>query len=201
MVQIEHRAVFSLSHYWHAGFKNAKPGTFLKSGTALRLYKAAESLPDGFGLAVFDAWRPLSLQRELYELYVVTMGFSDDDISPPDSNPSTPPPHLTGGAVDLTLSWMGSPLALGTGFDDFSLASSALSFEHTPGLVRDLRRLLFKVMSDAGFVGLQSEWWHFEYGTPRWSGVCKKPPLYGPADVVASDYSKFTNSLRAINIH
>jgi hypothetical protein len=74
---------------------------------------AAESLPRGFGLAVFDAWRPLAL-------------FTAE---------GDPPPHLTGGAVDLTLSWQGTPLALGTGFDDFSSRAAADVFEKYQGYV------------------------------------------------------------------
>jgi D-alanyl-D-alanine dipeptidase len=71
-------------------------------------------------------------------------------------------------------------LALGTGFDDFTTAAHADSYEHSPGLVRDLRRMLYNRMRAAGFVVIACEWWHFEYGTRRWAALCGREPLYGP---------------------
>ena len=36
---------------------------------AERLYVVANSLPDGFGLAIWDAWRDFRLQEALYHAY------------------------------------------------------------------------------------------------------------------------------------
>ena len=198
MVPLEHRRVSVLSHYWHAGFSKARPGAFLRSHAAELLYNAAESLPDGFSLAVLDAWRSLDLQSELYSIYKKDPSVSDNHVHPPSSDPSTPPPHLTGGCIDVTLAWNGSPLALGTGFDDFSPTAATGFFEDSPGLVRDLRRVLVAAMLNQGFTYIDSEWWHFEFGTRLWASRNKTAPLYGPADVVLSDASRFTNKLRVI---
>lgn len=186
MVPLEHQRVSVLSHYWHAGFSKARPGAFLRSHTAELLYNAADSLPDGFSLAVLDAWRSLDLQSELYSTYKKDPTVSDDHIHPPSQDPSTPPPHLTGGCLDVTLSWNGSPLALGTEFDDFSPAAATRFFEDSPGLVRDLRRVLVTTMINQGFVSIDSEWWHFEFGTRLWASRNKTVPLYSPADVPLS---------------
>ncbi len=104
-------------------------------------------------------------------------------VSEPTESPLTPPPHLTGGTVDLTLTLDGIPLSLGTSFDDFSLAARADSLEMSPSPARDLRRLLYHAMRAEGFVVLDCEWWHYEYGTRRWAALTGNEPLYGPASL------------------
>ncbi len=183
LVPLEHRRIRTLGCYFHEGWAEAIPGTFARSGVAERLGRVADGLPDGFGLAVFDAWRPLPLQAELYEA-----AYGDDRLPPgfiaePVEDPRTPPAHLTGGAVDLTLTWRGAPLALGTGFDDFSPDAHAAAFEDRPGTVRTLRRSLVAAMRRADFIVLDVEWWHFELGTRRWAAIRDRPCRYGPASV------------------
>jgi D-alanyl-D-alanine dipeptidase len=90
-----------------------------------------------------------------------------------------PPPHSTGGTVDLTLTFEGSALALGTAFDEFSPDAHARAFEDQPGLNCDLRRMLYWSMSHEGFVGIRTEWWHFEFGTVRWAARTGVSAIYG----------------------
>jgi len=182
LVPIELRGVRTLECYFHAGWDHARPVTLARSGVVERLHRVTTSLPDGFGLAVFDAWRPLDLQAELH-----AAAYGDDRLPPgfiaePESDPTRPPAHLTGGAVDLTLTWRGAPLALGTGFDDFTPAAHALAEEPRPGPVRDLRRLLTAAMRSEGFVVLDLEWWHFEWGTRRWAAIRGESIRYGAAE-------------------
>lgn len=169
-----------LHSYTRAGWRNAVGRQRLRTAALTRLRHATSVLPPGFGIAVFDAWRPLALQRELFE---ATGAGSDeaDFVAPPSEDPAAPPPHLTGGAVDLTLSWRGTPLALGTTFDEFTDLAAARAFEITPGPVRTLRRLLYHVLRGQGFVVLAEEWWHFEFGTRLWSALTGRPSRYGPA--------------------
>ena len=72
-------------------------------------------------------------------------------------------------------------LALGTDFDDFSADAHTGALESEPGVARELRRLLYRTMHDAGFVVLHCEWWHFEFGTRRWAAIRSEQPRYGPA--------------------
>ena len=102
-------------------------------------------------------------------------------MSPPSPDPRTPPPHATGGTVDLTLSFEGSPLALGTDFDEFTVDAFTAALEGVPGPARDLRRVLYRTMAAQGFVVLAREWWHFEYGTRLWAAVTRRPALYPAA--------------------
>jgi zinc D-Ala-D-Ala dipeptidase len=183
LVPVEHRRVRVLGNYWHAGWEHAVAGAWLRSGAMERLAAVADALPSGFGLAVFDAWRPLALQAVLYDAAYSDPNLPPGFVSYPDLDPTTPPPHLTGGTVDLSLTYDGTPLALGTGFDDFTDAARSDAWEHTPGVDRELRRMLFWRMRDADFILLDCEWWHFEYGTRRWAGIRGTQPIYGPASL------------------
>jgi D-alanyl-D-alanine dipeptidase len=181
LVPVVHRRIRNLATYWHAGWQTAEPGTWMRADAAELLYAAADALPDRYGFAVFDAWRPAALQREIYDAAYSDPALPAGFVTPPSIDPTTPPPHTTGGTVDLTLTWDGAPLALGTEFDDFTDAAALDTFEGTPTLVRDLRRTLFWAMVDVGFAPYPQEWWHFEYGTRRWAARLGVEPLYPAA--------------------
>ena len=152
-------------------------------------------------LALFDAWRPISVQKFMFDYTVQEIcrskGIVIDDMSNkgdiidvieevgcfwarPSSNPLTPPPHSTGAAIDLTLSDMnGNPLDLG-GEIDFIGAESSPDFYKEDNLgipcsknqvFHNRRSLLFSVMDQAGFVQHPNEWWHFSYGDQLWSSL------------------------------
>ena len=80
---------------------------------------------------------------------------------------------------------MGVPLSLGTPFDEFTprahlTALDDVPDDHPDALDRDLRRLLFDSMTEAGFAPYAQEWWHFSYGDrdwARWHG--RSEELYG----------------------
>lgn len=149
----------------------------LRAGVIARLEQAADSLPSPFGIAVLDGWRSPQYQTELLSYYRrryadLAVGYVAD---PDDSR--VLPPHTTGGAVDLTLTWNGIPLALGTDYDSFTSAAhvSALEDEASPDpLARDLRRLLSSVLRSAGFAPYPLEWWHWSYGDQWWAAEYAK---------------------------
>lgn len=156
-----------------------------RTGVADRVTRASRMLPDGFGLAVLDAWRPLDLQQHIYDVAYANLDLPPGFVTAPSTDPTTPPPHLTGGTVDVTLTWRGTPLALGTGFDDFTDLAHLGALERTLDPSRDLRRLLFWTMRAVDFTPIWCEWWHFEYGTRRWAtdttGGRDTDPIYGAA--------------------
>jgi D-alanyl-D-alanine dipeptidase len=172
-----------LHSYANAGWRHAVDRQWLRAGVLAQLRRAATTLPPDFGFAVFDAWRPLALQRELFDAINPTC---DPDrpalVAVPSQDPETPPPHLTGGAVDITLTWRRAPLALGTAFDDVTERAATHAFEGESGPVRALRRLLYHSLRQQDFVVLAEEWWHFEYGTRFWSGLTGRPRRYGPIE-------------------
>ena len=177
--------VIDLAAYAVAGIPGAPAQSWARLEVVRRLADAAESLPEGYGLAVFDAWRPIEVQQALFEAAYRDPALPPGFVTPPSTDPSTPPPHLTGGTVDVTLTFANQPLALGTAFDDFTPSAHADAFENRPGPVQQHRRLLFHAMSRAGFVVIACEWWHYEFGTRRWAAMTGRLPLYPAAQAGA----------------
>ena len=115
----------------------------------------------------------------------------------PTSNPSTPPPHSTGAAIDLTLADMcGTPLDLGGEIDfigpkskpDFYEKDSLRNPYSKHHVFHNRRSLLSTVMQQAGFVQHPNEWWHFSYGDQLWSWFSKLDnAFYGAAFDVSKD--------------
>jgi D-alanyl-D-alanine dipeptidase len=181
LAQIPVAGIGILHSYLTAGWRHAVDRQWLRVGTLARLQQAAAALPSGFGIAVFDAWRPLALQQELFETISVETGPDGQSaVAPPSAAPQAPSPHLTGGAVDLTLTWQDEPLALGTAFDEFTELARTQAFDHLAGPVRGLRRVLYHTLRQQDFVVLAEEWWHFEFGTRLWSALTGQPARYGP---------------------
>lgn len=179
---VSHRRIRVLSNYWHAGWPSALPDTYLRAEVNRRIGVVADKLPTPWGLAIFDGWRPLALQQELYDAAYADPSTEPDFMAPVSRDPATPPPHYSGGAVDLTLTYHGIPLALGTGFDNPTALAFTASLEAKPSPERTLRRILFRAMDAADFVVFAYEWWHFEFGTRRWAAIVGDTPIYGASN-------------------
>lgn len=168
--------------YRRKGLPGVPDGTWVRREVAERLVEARRLLPDHVDLHVLDGWRSLETQRALFdEVYFPGSTAEPGWVADPD-DPLVPPPHSTGAAVDLTLSWHGVPLALGTDFDAFEADAhlAALEDRHDAEPDRSLRRLLADVLDRAGFVGLTEEWWHVSYGDQRWALHRGGSARYGP---------------------
>ncbi|MGB0148889.1 MAG: M15 family metallopeptidase [Ilumatobacteraceae bacterium] len=168
--------------YFDAGWQHSTKQTYLRSGIAQRLHNVNASLPEGFSIFVFDGWRPLALQSELFEAAYGDANLPPGFLAEPSKEISLPSPHVSGGTVDLTLSYRDTPLGLGTSFDNFDDDAAIMAFEHTDSIVRRLRRLLYSSMRRQEFIVYSGEWWHFEYGTPRWAAISGLPGCYQIAE-------------------
>lgn len=138
---------------------------YLHPLAAKKLAKAQKYLKElnpSLGLLVYDAARPLSVQKRMYK---VVQGTPQASYV---ANPSRTGLHNYGMAVDLTIcDAKGVALDMGTPFDFFG---SAAAIRDEGGLVKrgiltnkqvENRKLLRKVMAYAGFAAIQGEWWHF----------------------------------------
>jgi len=113
-------------------------------------------------LLVYDGARPRSIQRKMWALVVNTP--SQNYVANPDRGSV----HNFGSAVDLTIATVaGVPLDMGTAFDYFGELAQP---RHEDRFLKenkltqhqiDNRQLLRDVMTQAGFLSISIEWWHF----------------------------------------
>ena len=186
------------------GMKAAEPRCILRASAADHLRAASRMLPTNLRLVIWDAWRPFALQQELYDLYrtqiieefeLDKMPKAEQDsfiaryVAIPCCDRDMPPAHTTGGAIDLSLAFEdGEELPMGTPFDSFSPKTATAWFEDNRNetdedraaqrAIRDNRRLLYNIMSEAGFTNLESEWWHYDFGNANWAAHTGKSALY-----------------------
>ncbi len=107
----------------------------------------------GLQLKVYDAYRPLSIQRLMWSIVP-----DERYVADPDKGSR----HNRGCALDLTLcDSTGVELDMGTGYDEFTDRAAA-TYTDLPEHVLANRRLLEQIMNAAGFDVLPSEWWHFD---------------------------------------
>jgi zinc D-Ala-D-Ala dipeptidase len=135
------------------------------AGGLVRAHTALQARAPGWRFLVLDALRPQRVQEQLWaslagtglEMYL--------------ANPVRGSIHSFGMAVDITLiDAEGRELDMGTPFDDLTEKSH-------PKLEADFlargdlgagqiahRQVLRDVLTGAGFRGITTEWWHFDFG-------------------------------------
>lgn len=107
-----------------------------------------------YGLKIWDAYRPRSVQSELWKA-----SHNNDFVADPNAGAGSL--HSWGLAVDATLTdtWH-RPVTMPTDFDDFTPAAM-WKYHGADQTIRAHLYTLQIAMRDAGFYGLRSEWWHF----------------------------------------
>ncbi|WP_159788839.1 M15 family metallopeptidase [Sodalinema gerasimenkoae] len=180
----------------------------LRESVLERLFNAQEILQSthpGWRLRIFDAFRPVDVQQ-----FMVDQTFTDlleaRGLKPrrlseeqrqeiwaevyefwavPSQDPQDPPPHATGGAVDITLvNPTNQVVNMGSPIDEISPRSHPNYFaEAQTDIERDYhahRDLLARVMAEAGFAQHPQEWWHFCYGERMWAWATgQEAAIYG----------------------
>lgn len=119
----------------------------------------------GYKPVVLDALRPQRVQQQLWDALEGT------GLQMYLANPVRGSIHSYGMALDITiLDEHGRELDMGTGFDDMTdlshpaLEEGFLVAGKLTGQQVANRRLLREAMFQAGFVGINTEWWHFDCG-------------------------------------
>lgn len=134
------------------------PRCLLRKATAERLAKVQADLrAQGLGLKIFDGYRPLSVQREMWAVLPNDQFVAD---------PAKGSRHNRGTAVDVTLvDAAGNELEMPSGYDVFG-EKAALAYAGGSPQARANRDRLLAAMKQRGFLPLPSEWWH--YDDPEW---------------------------------
>jgi zinc D-Ala-D-Ala dipeptidase len=173
--------------YYARGYHGALRSVWVRVQLAQRLPRAVtQVLAEDHALLLCDGWRSRELQQTLWHEHGALMsqrtGLAGEELdrrlrdfvaAPGDADP--PPPHTTGGAIDVTLCTLdGQPIDMGGDFAELSERSHAAYYEQGQPSAEDLRyrdrrRVLLRAMTEAGFWQLPTEWWHFEYGTAAWA--------------------------------
>lgn len=172
----------------------------LRQGAAERLRDVNARLAEAkLELFVFDAWRPQAVQAYFHDRWLPAElrkrrpHLSEAELAAevtnywaaPSAGREAPSPHSTGGAVDLTIRWRdGDPLWFGSLFDDasslahtdrFEAETNEQDFSFSNEEARANRRLLYWLMTEAGFASNPSEWWHFSFGDQMWAKLRNEP--------------------------
>jgi D-alanyl-D-alanine dipeptidase len=135
---------------------------------AERLARVAGRLrAEGLRLRLWDCYRPLAVQRELWRL-VPRKGLVAD--------PAKGSHHNRGAAVDVAVAAAdGGPLALPTGFDDLGRRARLAAVEGVPPEARRNRERLRAAMVAEGFRPNRMEWWHYDAPEARGARVLEVP--------------------------
>ena len=191
---------------YHARIPGSIAELFVRRSVADKLRAVNARLAGaGLELYLFDAWRPQAVQRHFHDVWFPTwLSKRQPELvgqalveevekywSAPTAGASSPSPHSTGGAVDLTLRFVETrqPLFMGGLFDDVTDDAWTDSLERR--LLVSMsddeacanRRLLYWVMSEAGFANNPTEWWHFSWGDQMWARLTGQLAAhYGPCN-------------------
>jgi D-alanyl-D-alanine dipeptidase len=131
---------------------------FLQQPAAEALVKINSELkPHGFGLMIFDGYRPWSVTKIFW------------DITPEEdkkfvADPKKGSRHNRGCAIDLTLYDLvtGEEIPMTGVYDEMSERSYP-DYEGGTAEQREMRDLLRSKMEANGFTVYKFEWWHFDY--------------------------------------
>ncbi len=182
-----------------APYLNEDEPFWLRGEVLNRLFAAQDALSalvDTLHISIFDAWRPISVQKFMYDMALnqECQKRGVDSVSSleeeerkslidevgkfwalPSSDPKFPPPHTTGAAIDLTLSNSeGRLLDMGSEIDDICQEAhpnyySQFDKSSKEFIYHKRRCLLSNVMLTSGFSQHPNEWWHFSYGDQLWA--------------------------------
>ncbi|MDR3406446.1 MAG: M15 family metallopeptidase [Chthoniobacter sp.] len=143
----------------------------IRKSVAKRLRHAQDELrKQGFGLKIWDAYRPAWAQDVLWK-------------SSPDAEHLADPArggsyHTWGASVDVTLvDLQGREQKMATDFDDFTPAARSTYVGDNPGVAARMK-ILRTAMLNAGFGGIRDEWWHF---------TAQDAGLFAPVDMALDD--------------
>jgi D-alanyl-D-alanine dipeptidase len=142
------------NNFMHKKLYPAITTTYLRRPAADSLEVIQKQLnQSGFGLKIFDAYRPYAVTEKMWE------PVQDDRYA---ADPKKGSGHNRGVAVDLTIINLTTKeeLDMGTGFDNFS-DTAHHAFNNLPEEILQNRLLLKTVMEQHGFKSLDTEWWHY----------------------------------------
>lgn len=155
--------------------------TLLRRSVAEKLCQANRNLPDGYRLAIVEGWRAPHIQKRMYRavrarFQTLHPEWSETQLTrlvnrfTAPQNKQVPPPHSTGGAVDLMLADRdGNGLDHTSPFDPFDPHSAPFAASGLSAEARKHRDILAEALIPTGITNYPSEFWHWTYGDQGWA--------------------------------
>ena len=191
-----------------APYKSRRRIWSLRKGVVGRLLRAnnyLKSIRKNYSLIIYDSWRPIEVQSFMFYLALeseckkrgLKIQTEEMNCYPevkkevekfwayPSLDDKCPPPHSTGGAIDLSIvDSSGKLIDMGCEIDNMDLSASPEFYKHHNSeesiIWNDRRNLLRHVMLKFEFVQHPNEWWHFSYGDQLWAWINQnKKAIYG----------------------
>ena len=194
--------------YFKKGIKGSHPKIFLREKLRNAMNEALSLLDPSYGFVVFDGYRSRETQEGLFSSYSDEIKSKNPSFTKEElyletrkyvAHPDEPsrfevPPHLSGGAVDIGLTFKGKPLNMGTDFDDLTDKASTDYFEkkYETSLgeretewvaIRENRRILFHSLKAVGFTNWKFEWWHYDMGNCVWAQELGQNWIYDKMEI------------------
>ena len=169
---------------------------FLRASVARMLCEASESVAKlGYRFAILEGWRPPFIQRRMYAAVEERWRTDHPDWSETKirritnqftapMNSRVPPPHPTGGAVDLHLARPDGRLL--DHIRPYEVGDRRSFFTLTAGLgekAMKTREIMAEALLPTGLTNYPSEYWHWSYGDQGWAYRGGHPAaIYGPIE-------------------
>lgn len=188
-----------------APYQNSKADSpyYLRQGVIDSLIVAQKQLQQDYPdwqILIFDAYRPVEVQQFMVDFTFAEIAKDQGCELPvseekkqlileqvykfwavPSLDRATPPPHSTGGALDVTLvDRQNGQIDMGSPIDEISERSYpdyfASSNELSEQAFHCRRKILKDAMVGAGFRQHPNEWWHFSLGDQMWAWSMSQHP-------------------------
>lgn len=145
------------ANFTHKKLYRKASTTYLRAPVARALLAIQQELAKaGYGLKIFDAYRPYATTVLMWQL------IKDEAYV---ANPQYGSGHNRGTSVDVTIVQTSNrnELAMGTAFDSFTDSAWHSFTTRLSPQVQANRQILLNVMEKYGFKKLESEWWHYSW--------------------------------------
>ena len=191
-----------------APYEDKKAIWKLRKEVVNRLIKVNDYLKSknkSYNLLIYDTWRPIEVQEFMFnrafsleckrlnidasmkkiQTYPLIIEKVEKFWAFPSFDEKCPPPHSTGGALDVTFSDENdNPVEMGSEIDQMDETSKPDFYDDVDDrkaiIWNERRNLLREIMIRFGFVQHPNEWWHYSYGDQLWAWKNKKATaIYG----------------------
>lgn len=182
----------------NAGFYHAPHSECFKvrEGLFKALKKMVSFLPNDIGIYVYEAYRPMSVQKQYFdkvfnETKERNPNLKDEEIFQQTAAIVSPvvdnvPPHCTGGAIDITLINLKTNEPLDMGKFGVLFGKNDVAETHSDKITaiqKKNRTMLLQAAEKAGLVNYPMEWWHYSIGDRYATYMLgKKYAIYGFAN-------------------